>query len=302
MFNMPFEKWRNEHPAGEPRVHSFRELLEMVQNQSIRKATADKKKVLLLAIDMQNDFMDGGALGVPGARKDAERLNQFIYDHFEDITHIMVSIDTHKPRQIFHPCWWEDSRGNEPEPLTIIHDEDVEQGRWKPRYFAEESKRYVRKLEETSKKQLCIWPYHCLQGTYGHALESQFAAMAYLHSVLREYDLKTVVKGEDPLSEMYGIIEPEYSEKDLTRRDVINEVKQYDEIIIAGEAASHCVLESVNQLCSHLENKGDLLEHTYILTDCMSSIPGFEEDTEKAYRNLERTYGIKRITSAQWGK
>ena len=49
--------------------------------------------------------MDNGALGVPGAHGDVERMTQFIYNNMDKITNIAVSIDTHTPHQIFHPCW-----------------------------------------------------------------------------------------------------------------------------------------------------------------------------------------------------
>ncbi|MRG87234.1 cysteine hydrolase family protein [Salinibacillus xinjiangensis] len=300
MFTYPFEQIVEVENIGEPTKQTFDQFLRNTNLPSVKKAKDDEEKVLLLAIDVQNDFMDAGALGVPGAKQDVERLLQFIHHNFEQITHIMASIDTHKPQQIFHPCWWEDSSGNEPEPLTIITYEDIQSGKWSPRFHHEKSMAYVRKLEEQSKKQLCIWPYHCIQGSYGVSLESQFTKMAYLHSLLRDYELKTVVKGEDPLSEMYGIIQPEYSEKELVRYDVVEEIKQYDKVIIAGEAASHCVIESVIQIVEHVKDDRRLLENIYVLTDCMSSIPGFEEETEKEFQTLHRDYGVQLILTSEW--
>ncbi|MCP8618101.1 isochorismatase family protein [Salirhabdus salicampi] len=258
-----------------------------------------RRKVLLLAIDVQNDFMDGGALGVPGAKEDTARIVTFIEEHSEDITQIMVSLDTHKPQQIFHPCWWEDGQGREPDPFTIITARDVKEGKWKPKYYEIASVRYVQMLERNSKKQLCIWPYHCLQGTYGAALEEQFAKKAYQHSVEREYELQTIVKGLEPLSEMYGIIQPEYSEKNLIQTEVINTLKLYDEIVIVGEAASHCVLESVAQIAEHLRPEINSPQLT-VLEDCMSCIPSFEEDTDNSFRALQERGEIEILTSNQW--
>lgn len=40
-------------------------------------------KTLFLGIDIQQDFMDNGALGVPGAMQDVIRLGQFIYNNIE---------------------------------------------------------------------------------------------------------------------------------------------------------------------------------------------------------------------------
>ncbi len=288
------------HQIGEASHQPLGDVVTNNKDSSYRRAAEDKEKTLLLAIDIQNDFMDKGALGVPGATKDVERLLQFMAKHFEDITHIMASLDTHKPQQIFHPSWWKDKNGEEPKPLTMITYEDIQSGKWIPKYEAEKSKNYVKKLEKTSKKQLCIWPYHCLKGSTGAAMEGQFAKLAYFHSVARDYELKTVVKGEDPLSEMYGIIQPEYSEKDLVRWDLIEEMKKYDKILIAGEAKSHCVLESIHQIIEHLKDEPKRLENLYVLTDCMSSIPGFEEETDREFTILSETYGIKLITSTDY--
>ncbi|GAA0501536.1 hypothetical protein GCM10008986_31270 [Salinibacillus aidingensis] len=293
-----FERIVDVNRIGEPDNQPLGSLL--AQNQSARKSSMDQEKTLLLAIDLQNDFMDAGALGVPGAKQDMERLLHFMYRHFEDITHVMASIDTHKPQQIFHPCWWHDDKGNEPEPLTIIEWKDVKEGKWLPRFYPEQSRTYVQKLEETSKQKLCIWPYHCLKGSYGVALEGQFARMAYVHSLLRDYELKTVVKGEDPLSEMYGILQPEYSEKNLVREDVVEQIKSYDNIVVAGQAKSHCVIETVKQIIEHLKKDRNHFHHLYVLTDCMSSIPGFEEETNKEFAQLKEDYGMQLITSEEW--
>ncbi len=295
---LPLEKLVNVNQIGEPVNEALSGVLTL--SSDVKQAKDDEVKTLLLAIDVQNDFMDDGALGVPGAKEDVKRLIQFVYDHFEDITHITASLDTHKPHQIFHPCWWENQDGEEPEPLTIITYEDIKEGKWIPRYEKEKSMTYVQKLEESSKKQLCIWPYHCIQGTFGHSLEGQFAKLSYYHSVMRGYDFTTIVKGEDPLSEMYGIIQPEYSEKDLVRKDVIEQLKQYDRILVAGEAKSHCVLETIYQIIAHLQGENELLQNIYVLTDCTSSIPGFEEQTENECERLHEEYGIHFITTNEY--
>ena len=46
---------------------------------------------------------------------------------------------------------------------------------------------------------------------------------------------------------MYGIIRPEYSTHDSTNTKLLEKIAEFDKIIIAGEAKSHCVLESIKQ-------------------------------------------------------
>lgn len=88
---------------------SLNEILRKANDEQLTPAAQNKERVLFLGIDVQQDFMDNGALGVPGAHGDVERMTQFIYNNMDKITNIAVSIDTHTPHQIFHPCWWFDT-------------------------------------------------------------------------------------------------------------------------------------------------------------------------------------------------
>lgn len=273
---------------------------DILNRASMEKTTPSeqcKKRTLFLAIDVQKDFMENGALGVPGSNKDVHRMTKFIYDNMENITDIAVSIDTHTPHQIFHPCWWVDANGNNPEPYTLITLEDLQNGKWRAVSRHDESVDYVRHLGEGGKKTLCIWPYHCIQGTIGCSLENQFANMVYFHSVARKVMLKRVIKGLEPLSEMYGIIKPEYSSVNHVNTELLNEFKNYDKIIVAGEAKSHCVLESINQILKHYENDKEMTQKIFILDDCMSPIPGFEESTAETFADFKEKYCVNIVTS-----
>ena len=276
---------------------NINEIFDLAKNESVKKASEDQKKVLFLGVDIQNDFMDDGALGVPGAYEDVKRVNQFIYNNIDKITNIAVSLDTHHTNQVFHPEWWVDESGNHPEPLTIISAGDVEKGVWRAVNYEEESLDYVRNLEKTGQKQLCIWPYHCIEGTPGHSLESQFSRMIYFHSAVRKSPIKIIVKGKDPLSEMYGIIKPEYSADDQTDYDLLKYVKQFDQIVVAGEAESHCVYESVKQIADYYADDKDFTSSIYVLKDGTSCITGFEEVSKEGWSQLQEQYGINIVDS-----
>ena len=184
------------------------EILKKADKEGLEPSLKDKERVLFLGIDVQQDFMDHGALGVAGAQKDVERMTRFIYDNMEKISNIAVSMDTHTPHQIFHPCWWIDENGEHPAPYTVITLKDLDEGKWRAVINPQASREYVKHLEQDAKKALCIWTYHCMQGTTGAALENQFANMIYFHSVARKAVVQRLVKGQDPMSEMYGIIKP----------------------------------------------------------------------------------------------
>ena len=236
--------------------------------------------------------MEKGALGVPGAHGDVERMTRFIYENMDAISNIAVSIDTHTPHQIFHPCWWIDEQGSNPAPYTTVTLADLDSGKWKAVINPIASRDYVGHLEQDGKKTLCIWPYHCIQGTIGCALENQFANMVYFHSVAKKAIVQRLVKGQDPLSEMYGVIKPEYDTKGYINLDFLNKLEQYDKIVIAGEAKSHCVLESIQQILEYYENRPEITRKIYILEDCMSPIPGFEKVTDSAFETFKRKYQV----------
>jgi nicotinamidase-related amidase len=215
----------------------------------------------------------------------------------DKISQVAISIDTHNPFQIFHPCWWVDKNGNNPPPFTAITLADLDAGKWQPVVNPIASREYVENLEKTGKKVLVVWTYHCLQGTSGCALENQFANMVYFHSVAKKSMVMRLVKGQDPLSEMYGIIKPEYDTKNYINIDFLNKIEQFDKVIIGGEAKSHCVLESIKQILEYYQNKPEVTKKVYILEDCMSMIPGFEQPTDDAFKSFKKQYKVNIVKS-----
>ena len=306
---------------GQYRNISMNEIFQLASNEKISKAGSDRIKRLILCIDVQKDFMEcikplgfdqnnkedlrnsmfkEGALAVPGSIGDVERITRFIYNNLEDITNIICSLDTHSPQQIFHPCWWEDQDGNHPKPYTIITYEDVINGLWKPVIGKEKkSIKYLNHLQKNGKKQLCIWPYHCIVGTDGASLENEFSKMVYFHSTARNVKNRMVIKGKDPYTEMYGIIQPEYNYKDYINYKVLDAIQESDEVYVVGEAASHCVLESVKQIIFYFAKRNDVRQKITVLTDCMSCIPGYEGITTKEFETLEREWGIRLTKSTE---
>ena len=273
------------------------EILKKANDEQLTPSSQNREKVLFLGIDVQQDFMDNGALGVPGAHADVERMTRFIYENIDKISNIASSIDTHTPHQIFHPCWWIDENGNNPAPYTTITLADLDAGKWRAVINPIASRDYVENLEKDGKKTLCIWSYHCIQGTTGCALENQFSNMIYFHSVAKKSVVQRLVKGQDPLSEMDGIIKPEYDRKGYINLDFLNKLEQYDKIVVAGEAKSHCVMESIKQILEHYETRPEITKKIYVLQDCMSVIPGFEDATEQAFEDFKNKYQVNLVNS-----
>lgn len=261
-----------EHIGKDENPFPLGALLAKACAEELPRAARDKRRTALLCIDMQRDFMEGGPLGVSGSLGDTERLTRFIYRNMTKITEIAVSLDTHSPRQIFHPCWWRGADGRTPEPFTVITAKDVKDGRWRPLYEREKSEEYLEYLDAGGHKQLVIWPYHCIAGTAGCALENQFSNMAHFFSAAREAELKKIVKGTLPATEFYGIVSPEYDPGGCcTNRELLDDLKRCDRLVIAGEARDYCVAQSLLQICGAMEKEKKRPE-IFVMEDCMSCV------------------------------
>ncbi|NTV45381.1 MAG: hypothetical protein HGB11_02380 [Chlorobiales bacterium] len=258
---------------------------------------SDTTKTLLLIIDMQVDFCHSqGSLHVPGASDDVRRLCDFIYRNAERISHITCSLDSHYPHQIFHPAWWRDEEGKHPAPFTIITAHDVEQGKWLPLFKLEWSIQYVKRLQANAKKALTIWPYHVPLGGVGNALDPELWSAVFWHSLARKSQPTWWQKGGIPETEHYSILKPEIDVPNeplgMLSTEFVLALQTYDRIIIAGEAESHCVLETVEDLVEIFGDQPKLLEQIYILKDCMSPVVhpeiNFHAIAQKQFREYEK--------------
>lgn len=283
------------HIASLAHQGNIANILNLAQNEDLNAAYEDRNKILLIAIDLQNDFMEGiGSLGVTGSRTDVKNLTHWMYRNMASLTHVICSLDCHTMQQIFHPMWWTDKEGKHPDPFTIISYHDVENGIWTPVDQAvEDALEYLHHLEKGNKKQLCIWPYHCIEGTLGAQLENQFTNMLYFHAASRKTAPTLIYKGQNPNTEMYGIIKAEYDKDRYVNQTVLDAISGYDSIYIAGEAASHCVLSSLIQILEYFGDNKKVTSKIIVLEDCMSPIGGFETSTKEQFDALRKDYNIQ---------
>lgn len=247
------------------------------QAANLRPATEDKQKIHLVIIDMQVDFCHTqGNLNVPGSVGDMKRLIEFIYKYADRLTNITCSLDSHLPHQIFHPAWWADEQGNHPAPFTMITYNDIKTGKWRPLVAPVQSTNYVKKLEDMAKKTLVIWPYHVLIGSVGNALDPELWSAVFWHSLARKTQPTWLTKGSIPLTEHYSIIQPEVPVPDHPlggkNKAFLDTLADADVVLIAGEAESHCVLETVEDLVEDFGSRSDALKKIYFLRDCTSPV------------------------------
>ena len=233
--------------------------------------------VHLLLIDMQIDFCHkNGSLYVPGAEDDIRRTIEFIHANAEKIGKITCSLDSHVPQQIFSPNWWVDAAGRNPDPYTVISADDVVAGQWVPLRMPAWSQKYVQELERLAKKQLVVWPYHVLIGSLGHALDPELWSTVAWHSLARSVEPQWVLKGSIPETEHYSIIQPEISVPGevgaAKNQTLLNELATADAVYIAGEAESHCVLETVADIATEFSSAPGFLQKVHLLEDCTSPV------------------------------
>jgi nicotinamidase-related amidase len=315
MRELPVPDFYRPEQVGEvwrvPYEERARDARLWVAEQGIRPAAEDAVRICLLAVDVQNTFcipdfelFVGGRSGT-GAVDDNRRLCAFVYRNLGAITQVVPSLDTHRAMQIFHPVWLVDADGNHPEPYTLVSAEDVESNRWRvnpavceslglDRGYAERQlAHYTRTLAEGGKYQLTVWPYHALLGGIGHAVVSAVEEAFFFHGLARETEPSFQVKGEQTLTEHYSILGPEVTSgpdgEELGRRNaaLIEELLRYDAVIAAGQAKSHCVAWTIDDL---LADESGLAARVYLLEDCTSSVvvPGAVDYTDEANAAFER--------------
>lgn len=246
-----------------------------------------------LIIDSQFDFCHpDGALFVPGAEQDVERMAMLIRQYADRIDHIVVTLDTHHILDIAHPLFWQDTNGEHPQPFTHISAAEVNEGRWLPCFEAEKAQRYVNDLEASGQFQHFIWPEHCLIGSRGAALHDTLLDALKHWSRQRSRDYVAVPKGLYPLSEHFGIFQAQVPDptvaETLLNRNLLADLDRFDTIYLMGEAKSHCVANSLQQV---LDFAPALAPKLVVVTDCMSDVTdlGYLADpiyAEARHRNV----------------
>lgn len=267
-------------------------------------ASQDSPRTLLWLIDVQIDFVfpaPQGRLSVPGAMDDTRRTIEWLYRNVHHITQIAASLDTHTPFQIFYPSWWKNGRGQHPAPFTAISADDVKKGIWSPVTEPVWSIRYLEELEKDGKKQLMIWPFHCMEGTTGRALVPALSEAIMYHSGARMAQPTYLTKGTIAHTEFYSVVEPEvkyskHPEGGLNTR-FLDMIAKFDLIYVAGQARSHCVLETMNSVMRHFSAQPDVIRKLRFLDDCTSSITGFETQTEATIQRFAQQ-GMRLVKAA----
>ena len=299
----------------------------------IRPAVDDEVKICLIAIDVQNTFCIpgfelyvGGRSGT-GAIDDNRRLCEFIYRNLNRITQIVPTMDTHQAMHIFHGIFLVNEAGEHPAAYTLISEEDIATGRWRfndaisrslgisPEYGQRHLEYYARRLRQSGKYELTVWPYHAMLGGIGHALASAFEEAMFFHTIARYSQPDFHVKGRHPLTEHYSVIGPEVAvgpggDRLVERTDkIMRHLIENDVVVIAGQAKSHCVAWTIADLLDEvMVHDEQLVRKVHLLEDCTSPVVvpdviDYTDQAEAAFRRFDSA-GIHVVRStiplAEW--
>ncbi len=246
------------------------------------------KNLALLIIDPQNDFMDDehqpGSLAVSGAKQDMANLSSYIDSKSVEINDITVTLDTHYEYHIAHKDYWLDIEGNHPAPFTLISSKDIIDGKYRP---VDSDKKdwalhYTQQLEQNGKYKLIVWPTHCLNHSYGHKVESRLAQSLENWEKASGKKVQYVQKGMNPNTENYSIFKGEVPIQNdpntQLNTKLIKHLDSFNEIVIAGEALSHCLASSCTDLVENIDSSN--FAKITVLSDCTSNVTGFEKSGE----------------------
>lgn len=241
------------------------------------------KKIDLVIIDPQVDFCDPrGSLFVPGADRDMKNLSAMIKRVGKKLNDIHVTLDSHHCMDIAHPRFWKDSAGNNPDPFTRITIKDVENGKWTTAIpsLTKRGLDYVKALDTNGRYPLVIWPYHCLIGSDGYKVYPELFDVLFEWEKNEMAQVGYVTKGSNIFTEHYSAIQadvPDPSDPSTQlNTGLIGTLEEADIILVAGEASSHCLANTVRDIATNFSN-ADYVKKLVLLEDATSPVPGFEQ-------------------------
>jgi nicotinamidase-related amidase len=298
-----------------PYEERARQARDWARLHSLEPASSDRTRSWLMLIDVQNTFcinefelFVGGRSG-RGAVEDNTRLCKFIYRNLGEITRMTATMDTHKTMQVFHAVFFVDENGLHPLPYTDIHADDLRAGTWRfnpalaeefniaPDYGQHMMIHYAEALESKGKYALTVWPYHAMLGGIGHALVPSVEEALFFHSIARNTQYEIEIKGDKPFTENYSVIGPEVLTGPMGENlgthntKFIEQLRQVDRLFVAGQAKSHCVAWTVQDLLNDIQDTDPALaKKVFLLEDCSSPVvvPGVVDHTDAADAAYQR--------------
>jgi len=253
----------------------------------------------LLIIDPQNDFVDSttmkkdgitlkATLAVPGAEQDMKNVSEMIKRMENKIEQIHVTVDSHHVIDIAHPKFLIGSNREHPSPFTIISVEDVETGKWRCPFGNSKFLDYLKALESGSRYPHCVWPEHCLIGTWGTSIFFELSDTLNEWTKTTSTNVDYVTKGSNFWTEHFSAVQAEVPDSQdpstMLNTQLIDIFQEADRVLISGEALSHCVANTVRDIANNFGD--DNIKKLILLEDCSSNVPTFEQFGEDFVKKM----------------
>ncbi len=261
----------------------------------------------LLIIDPQNDFCDipNAALPVAGAKSDLQRLATWVGQHAAQLDGITVTLDSHASVAVERTTFWQTKNGEAVNPFTFITSADLQSGAYVPRDHSKISsvEAMLNQLAVRGRPGLVVWPVHCVTGTWGHNIYSELATELQAWEFLRQRAVIKALKGEYPLTEHFGVFEADAPVPGVRSTQFNTSLAKsltdgVSMLFLAGQASSHCVASSFDQLASYLARQEGAQPKLVILSDCMSPVGGFESAAKNFFERA-RAFGADIMTAKE---
>lgn len=173
-----------------------------------------KRKSILVIVDPQNDFIEGGALPVNGGKKaldwiaDCLRCKRYVFDY------ILITLDTHHKSNLA---------------------------------FKNPDTKLLKSLY--SEIQVDKWPEHCIKDTHGWEIYDELWRVLNEHGYIQENRVFYFLKGEEDDKEAYSAFHYKGGEEIEYNVNTLNFNLLLDsDIYFAGLAEDYCVLETIKSV------------------------------------------------------
>mmetsp|Transcript_17406 Transcript_17406/g.29168 ORF Transcript_17406/g.29168 Transcript_17406/m.29168 type:complete len:173 (+) Transcript_17406:738-1256(+) len=152
-------------------------------------------------------------------------------------------------------------------------------------------------LKTKGKFVLTIWPEHCLLGTRGHTVVPIISDALNEWSRCRQKHVEYVMKGQNPLTEMYSALMAEVPIPDdpttQLNFNLLRRLENSGQLVVCGQALSHCVNFTVRDLVHLWRTEKSRI---FLLRDCTSPVANFESQGEQFVDEMEKK-GVQIISS-----
>jgi nicotinamidase-related amidase len=134
-------------------------------------------------------------------------------------------------------------------------------------------------------------------GGIGHAVVSAVEEAIFFHTIARNSQADLIIKGQMFLTESYSAVGPEVlddaqgSEIAHKNQKFVQKLIDFDAVVVAGEAKSHCVAWTVDDMLRAAQAHDErLIGKIYLLEDCTSPVvvPGVVDYTDEANAAYQR--------------